>query len=72
MFKNRLLFRHKQQYGGYQRERGVGGGRRGYRRRLDLGCGHRIQHTDDAVKKCTPETYIILLTNVTPMNSVKN
>ena len=30
-----------------------------------------IQCTDDVLQKCTPETYIILLTNVTPINSIK-
>ena len=29
-------------------------------------CGeHTIQYTDDVLQNCTPETYIILLTNVT-------
>lgn len=26
---------------------------------------HPIQHIDDILQNCTPETYIILLTNVT-------
>ena len=31
---------------------------------------HTIQYTDDVLQKCTPETYMILLTNVTPINSI--
>ena len=32
----------------------------------DLTCGdeHTIQYTDDVLQNCTPETYIILLTNI--------
>ena len=30
-----------------------------------------IQYTHDVLQNCTPETYIILLTNVTPINSMK-
>ena len=29
-----------------------------------------VQYTDNVLQNCTPETYIILLTNVTPINSV--
>ena len=38
---------------------------------LTWGGEHTMQYTDDILQNCTPETYIILLTNVTPMNSVK-
>ena len=31
---------------------------------------HVIQYTDDVLQNCTPETYIILLTNVTTINSL--
>ena len=31
-----------------------------------------VQDTDDVSQNCTPETYIIVLTNVTPINSIKN
>ena len=31
-----------------------------------------IQYTDDVLQNCTPEIYIILLTNVTPINSINN
>ena len=35
-------------------------------------CGeHTIQYTDDGLWNCTPETYAILLTNVTPINPRK-
>ena len=30
-----------------------------------------IQYTDDALQNCTPETHIILLTNVTPITAIK-
>ena len=33
--------------------------------------GHTVQYIDDALQNCTPETYIILLTNVTPINLIK-
>ena len=30
------------------------------------------QYTDDVLWNCIPETYILLLTSVTPINSIKN
>ena len=38
----------------------------------DLICGgkYTLQHTDDVLYNCVPESYIILLTNVTPINSI--
>ena len=38
---------------------------------LTWGGEHTIKYTGDMVQKCTPETYIILLSNVTPINSMK-
>ena len=38
---------------------------------LNLGDEHTIQYTDDVLWNCTSETYIILLTNVTSINSTK-
>ena len=38
---------------------------------LAWGGEHTIQCTDDVLQNCTPETYIILLSNVTPINSIK-
>ena len=38
---------------------------------LTWGGEHKIQYIDDVLQNCTPETYIILLTNVTPINSIK-
>ena len=32
---------------------------------------HTTQHTDDVLQNCTPPTYIILLTNVTPINPIR-
>ena len=29
-----------------------------------------MQNTDDIAQNCTPETYMILLTNVTPINLI--
>ena len=35
-------------------------------------CGqHTMQRTDDVLEHCTPETHVILLTNVTPINSIQ-
>ena len=33
---------------------------------------HTVQYTFDVLQNCTHETYIILLTNVNPINSIKN
>ena len=38
---------------------------------LTWGAEHTIQHSGDVLDSCTAETYIILLTNVTPINSIK-
>ena len=37
---------------------------------LTWGGEHITQYTDDVLWNCTPETNIILLTNVTPINSI--
>ena len=31
---------------------------------------HAIQYTDDVLQNCTPDTYLILLANVTPINAI--
>ena len=38
---------------------------------LTWGGEHTIQCADDVLYECTSETYIILLTNVTPINLIK-
>ena len=38
---------------------------------LTLGGKHTIQYTDDVLQNCTIEIYIILLANITPINSTK-
>ena len=38
---------------------------------LTLGGGHTVQHTDLGSQKCTFETYMILVPNVTPINCIK-
>ena len=38
---------------------------------LTLGGEHTTQHTNKVLQNCTPQTYVILLTNVTPINSIK-
>ena len=38
---------------------------------LTLSSEHTIQYTDDVLQNLTPETYILLLTNITPINSIK-
>ena len=37
---------------------------------LTWGGEHTIQYTNDVLQNCTPETYIILLNNSTPINSI--
>ena len=39
---------------------------------MTWGGEHTIQYTDDVLQNCTPETYIVLLSNVTSINSIKN
>ena len=34
---------------------------------LTWGGEYTIQYTDDVLQNCTPETYIVLLTNVSPI-----
>ena len=36
---------------------------------ITWGAKHTVQYTD--LQNCVPETYIILLTNVTPINQLK-
>ena len=38
---------------------------------LTLGGEHTTQYIDDVLQNRTPETYIIILTNVTPIKSIK-
>ena len=38
---------------------------------LTWGGEHTIQCTDDVLQNCIPESYMILFTNVTPINSIK-
>ena len=38
---------------------------------LTSGGEHTIQYTDDVLQNCTPEACIMLLTNVTPINSIQ-
>ena len=67
--------RHRQQYDGYQR----GGDRRVVKGvkymvtedYLIYGGGHTMKYTDDVSQNCTLETYMILLTSATPINSIK-
>ena len=41
-------------------------------RRFDFGGSeHTVQYIDDVLENCTPETFIILLIKVTPINSTK-
>ena len=70
--------RHRQQYGGYQKE-GVGGSNRYIvTEDLTLSDGHTMQHTDDVSQNCALESYkfllftycIVLLTSVTPINLI--
>ena len=38
---------------------------------LTWGGEHTIHYINDLLQNCTPETYVILLTNVTPISSMK-
>ena len=38
---------------------------------LVWGGEHTIQYTDDVLQNCTPETYMTVLTNVTPIHLMK-
>ena len=38
---------------------------------LTWGAEHTIQHSGDVLDSCTAENFIILLTTVTPINSIK-
>ena len=38
---------------------------------LTWGGEHTVQYTGDVLWNCAPETCIVLLTNVTPVNSIK-
>ena len=40
-------------------------------RDMTWGGKHTIHYTDDVLQNRTPETYVILLTNVTPINSIQ-
>ena len=41
-------------------------------RDLTLDSDHTMRYTDAALYKCTLETYVILLTNIASINSIKN
>ena len=47
------------------------GGTEGDGRRINLDGEHTMQYTNDVLENCTLETYMILLINVTPINSIK-
>ena len=74
--EKQLRYRH--QDGNYKRERGqveVEGGEGGYlamERNYTLGGEHTMQYTDDVLWNCVPEACIPILTNVTPINSIKS
>lgn len=39
---------------------------------LAWGGAHTIQYRDDVLQNYTPETYVVVLTSITPINSIKN
>ena len=41
-------------------------------KKTTLGDRCKQQYTDDVLLSCTLETYTVLLTNVSPINSIKN
>ena len=65
----------RQQCGGHQREGGSGFKGKGAKYMvteddLTLESGHTMQYTDHVSQKCTLETYVILLINITPINVI--
>ena len=38
---------------------------------VTLGSEHTMQYIDDILQNCTPETYIIFFTSVTPIQFIK-
>ena len=38
---------------------------------LTLSGGHKMQYKDHVSQECILETYVILLTNITPINLIK-
>ena len=72
-----IIHRHRKQCGNGQRERGVGQvevgkAGAGMERDSTWGKGHTMQRADDVLLSCTLETCMVLQTNVTPINSIKN
>ena len=47
------------------------GGRMGVERDLTSGCVRMVRYTDDVLLSCTIDTYVVLLTNVPPIHSIK-
>lgn len=38
--------------------------------RLDFECEHTVDSTDGLLSSCTPETYIMPITNIAPINII--
>ena len=43
----------------------------GVERDLTSGCVRMVRYTDDVLLSCTIDTYVVLLTNVPPIHSIK-
>ena len=56
--------------GGGWEKRVRGGGRNVLEGNLTLGGNHTIQYTDDVLQNWTPETSLIVLTHIIPINSI--
>ena len=73
------IYRHRRQYGEHQSKEESGSeegkvgimGKERIEGDLTWGGERIIQHTDDVLQNCIPKTYLILLTNVTLINSIK-
>ena len=66
--QRKKIHRHRQWYGDDE-GKGVGQVEKGTEGDL-TSAEHTIQYTSDVLQNCTPATYIIVLTSVTPINSI--
>ena len=66
--------RHEQKYGGYQTKKWWGEDEEGNEGQIDgdktLGGEHTMENANDVLQNCMPETYIMLLTDVTPIDLI--
>ena len=66
---NSMVIIRGKEGGGMQKR--VNGGQMVMEGDLTLSGEHTMQYTDDVLQNYTPEIYVILITNVIPINSIK-